>query len=371
MDTIIHLPKTIIQKTHIYINKRIVCLGFSLMINVFLQLTARNLDGFSDWYVTYIYPFWLNTLGRFSDIFSFSVVEVLLYTGIVLLLFFIGRFFVRWLGKKERVLPLLASGILSILTITSILLLIYTLTCGINYHHKTFAEISNLSIEGYTVDDLEDVCLLLTEAVNQYGKEVARDENGIAIVDENVSAKAAAAMENLGTLYDELSGYYPNPKPVFSSLLSVSQLSGIYSPFTIEANYNKDMLSYNIPFTACHELSHLKGFMQEEEANFIAYLACINSNDVDFQYSGSLLAWIYATNELYKQSFSKYNEIYSLLNDEIKMDLAANNIFWEEYDTIVAEVSDKVNDTYLKVNAQAEGIKSYNRMVDLLVAYYQ
>jgi len=252
-----------------------------------------------------------------------------------------------------------------------VLLLIYTLACGINYHHETFAEINNLSIESYTVDDLEGVCLLLTEAVNQLGAEVSRDENGIAIVDENVNVKAVNAMENLGTLYDALSGYYPNPKPVLSSLLSVMQLSGIYSPFTIEANYNKDMLSYNIPFTACHELSHLKGFMQEEEANFIAYLACIHSDDIDFQYSGSLLAWIYATNALYKQSTDKYNEIYSLLNDEIKIDLAANNIFWDEYDTVIAEVSDKVNDTYLKVNAQTEGIKSYNRMVDLLVAYYQ
>jgi len=370
MDTIIHIQKTNIQKTHIYVNKRIVCLGISIITNVCLQLTARNLDGFSNWYVTYIYPFWLNTLGRFSAIFPFSVIEILLLTGIVLLAFFTIRFFVRRI-RRERTLPLLASGVLSILTITSMLLLIYTLTCGINYYNKTFSERNNISIQSYTVEELEHVCLLLTEAANQFGKEVDRDDSGITIVDENVSANAVAAMENLGTLYEGLSGYYPNPKPVLSSLLSVSQLSGIYSPFTIEANYNKDMQSYNIPFTACHELSHLKGFMQEEEANFIAYLACIDSNDADFQYSGTLLAWIYATNALYEQSAGKYNEIYAMLNDEIKKDLAANNTFWMEYDTIVAEVSDKVNDTYLKVNAQAEGIKSYNLMVDLLVAYYQ
>ena len=29
---------------------------------------------------------------------------------------------------------------------------------------------------------------------------------------------------------------------------------------------------YNIPHTICHELSHLKGYMREDEANFIGYL---------------------------------------------------------------------------------------------------
>ena len=37
----------------------------------------------------------------------------------------------------------------------------------------------------------------------------------------------------------------------------------------------------------------------------------------------------------------------------------------------VAEVSNKVNDTYLKVNKQEDGVKSYGRMVDLLLAQYR
>ena len=77
-------------------------------------------------------------------------------------------------------------------------------------------------------------------------------------------------MFSLGATYPELSGYYPQPKGLlFPAFLSVQNLSGIYSPFTIEANYNSAMVSYNLPFTICHELSHLRGFMQEEEANFI------------------------------------------------------------------------------------------------------
>ncbi|MEI3187265.1 MAG: DUF3810 family protein [Lachnospiraceae bacterium] len=42
-----------------------------------------------------------------------------------------------------------------------------------------------------------------------------------------------------------------------SEILSIQQLSGIYSPFTVEANYNRAMTDYNIPHTICHELSSI------------------------------------------------------------------------------------------------------------------
>ena len=69
----------------------------------------------------------------------------------------------------------------------------------------------------------------------------------------------------------------------------MQELCGVYSPFTIEANYNNSMPACTIPFSTCHELAHLGGFMEEEEANFIAYLACMESKSFDFQYSGSLM----------------------------------------------------------------------------------
>ena len=138
----------------------------------------------------------------------------------------------------------------------------------------------------------------------------------------------------------------------------------------MEANYNNEMIDYNIPFTACHELSHLRGFMQEEEANFIAYLVCMESEQVEFQYSGSLLGWIYCMNVLREADISSWQEVREELSEMAEADLQANSNFWAKYEGKVAEVADMVNDNYLKANGQEEGVRSYNRMVDLLVAYY-
>ena len=87
-------------------------------------------------------------------------------------------------------------------------------------------------------------------------------------------------MKGLADQYPQFKSWYPYPKPLINPrLLSVQQLTGIYSPFTIEANYNSEIPGYNIPHTICHELSHLQGYMREDEANFIGYLACTSSED--------------------------------------------------------------------------------------------
>ena len=51
--------------------------------------------------------------------------------------------------------------------------------------------------------------------------------------------------------------------------------------------------------------------------------------------------------------------------------LTANNRFWDQYEGKIAEAATQANDTYLKMNNQEEGVKSYGRVVDLMLAYYR
>ena len=231
-----------------------------------------------------------------------------------------------------------------------------------------FSEKNGMEIKGYTVDELTSYCNMITEEVNHLSDQVNRE---LLKNQEQLGDKAVQAMEQLGKTYVGLSGYYPRPKPVLlSEILSYQQLTGVYSPFTVEANYNADMTAYNIPFTMCHELSHLRGFMREDEANYIAYLACSRSDALEFQYSGALMAWIYSTNLLWEYAPDIYEELQESLRLEVRKDLKENTAFWDRYDGTVAKVADKVNDTYLKANKQTDGVESYDRMVDLLMADY-
>lgn len=343
---------------------------------VFLSIAARKLPGFAQWYSAHLYPLWVGSIGRLMGYLPFSGSEMLLY----ILLICAVLWFVRLMrgyrkevkGNNGKAPADVLSGGWNLLLLVSVLFFLYVANCGINYQRNSFSESSGIQAEEYTVEELKEVCQWLTRKIAVYSDTVERGEDGGMVLELPLGENAIAAMGELGEEYPELAGYYPKPKKLVNSwILSIQDLSGVYSPFTIEANYNGDMQDYNIPFTACHELSHLRGFMQEQEANFIAFLACSGSEEEAFAYSGYLMGWIHCMNVLYRADYDVWEEVRSQLPPEAEADLKLNSEFWARYDGRIAEVSNRVNDTYLKANGQADGVKSYNRMVDLIVAYYK
>jgi len=342
-----------------------------LAVGFILLIFSRLSQTFSNWYSAGIYPLWVNSLGRLMNLFPFSVAEVLLYILVAVVIGTAIRLIVRAIVKKDGK-EQAVSWLLNLFLLGSVLFFLYVLNCGINYNRDSFSESSGITAENYSPDQLKEVCLWLTAEINQLSGEMKRDEQGVMVLNGSIDESAANAMAALGAEYPQLAGYYPRPKGLlFPSLLSIQHLSGIYLPFTIEANYNGGMTDYNIPFTVCHELSHLRGFMQEEEANFIAFLACIGSSDEAFQYSGYLSAWSYCMNALYRADYDAWEEVRDGLSDSALPDLKANREYWVSYDGTVAEVANQINDTYLKANGQEDGVTSYSQMVDLIVGYYQ
>lgn len=359
-------------------------IGISILlaaVSVVLAVAARQAPGFAQWYGTHLYPVWVGSMGRVMGFFPFSVSEMLLY--LLAACFLIG--FVRKVSRRlaglvykpssSRSRPFSINArraVWNMILLAAVLCFLYVANCGINYHKDSFSEISGISVEEYTAEELKEVCEWLTDRVAAYSGKVKRGTEGEMLLDIPLETHAVEAMEELGEEYSELAGYYPNPKELVNSwILSVQSLSGVYSPFTIEANYNGDMPDYYIPFTACHELSHLRGFMQEQEANFISFLACTGSEEAAFAYSGSLSGWVQCMNVLYRADYDAWEEVRERLPEEAEADLKVNREFWAKYDGRIAEVSNRINDTYLKANGQKDGVESYNRMVDLIVSYYK
>lgn len=337
-----------------------------LAVVLVLQVLARQVPGFATWYAHQVYPVIVHIIGRLFGWFPFSAVEFGLY-GLTLLCIIYG------IRHRKEPLRLLSRTI----HLCGILLFLYTCNCGINYYAMPFSSYAGLKTDVYTKEELAQLCEYLVEKVNETAtaetsyRDGGSSQSGL----ENRRdwrAEAVRAMQAAGAQYPALAGFYPKPKEVtISWILSVQQLCGIYSPFTVEANFNGDMPDYNIPHTLCHELSHLKGFMREDEANFIGYLACLASDKQMFRYSGYLTGWVYAGNALARADWDAYLSLQEKLCDLAKEDLAENNAFWDRYEGAVAEVSNQMNDVYLKANSQEDGVKSYGRMVDLMLEDYK
>jgi hypothetical protein len=276
-------------------------------------------------------------------------------------------------NRKER----LIKGILNAFCAVGIVFFSYTLLGGLNYYRYTFSTYSNLEIKESTIDELYSLTKGLAIQADDLRTQItSTDENGVFKLSESnyeLARTAGQAYKQLAEDYPVLGGSFGNPKPVlFSKLMSSTEITGIFFPFTMEANVNVDIPDYTIPDTMLHEMAHQRGFMREDEANFLAYLAGMKSGNLEFEYSATMQALVVAGNALYGKNPDKYFEIRALYSEGVIKDIRANSAYWTQNDdTVVSTVSNKINDTYLKANAQTDGVQSYGRMLDLLLAMYR
>ena len=342
-----------------------------LVLTVVCDLLARNVDGFAEFYSEGIYPLFVHIIGFINGLFPFAVGEVLIILFFIAAIIGIAVFVFRLVKSDERARTALR-GFTVAFGAATFIYFSYTFFCGINYHRVPFSEKSGLTPTKYSAEELRTLCVYLIENANAEAEKIETDEKGLMSVDTegfDMKAECVKAMGMVGEEYSALSGFYPSPKGLMvSEFMSMCQILGVYNPFSIEANYNVNAPDFSIPFTLCHELSHLKGFMREDEANFIAYLACRESENEYVRYSGFSEALIYAMGQYYSAAGAeKYTELYMTIHPTIMKEIQYNNEYWSKYETPVAEVSNQINDTYLKNQGQEEGTKSYGRFVDLML----
>lgn len=317
-------------------------------------------------------------MAHITALFPFSLMEfgivVIPFLAVAILLFFA----IHLVRQKGRRLSVFLKGIINTLCLGAIVIFLLFVGCSVNYYRYTLAEHLELTIQPAGAKELKELVVSLAKEASAAREELTEceDEDGVyrlALTKKELGQCAVAAMEKLALGYPVFAGYYPQPKRIyFSEIMSRTELTGVFCPFTMEANVNVDISDYSIGSTMCHELAHLNGFIREDEANYISYLAAMASNDTELRYSGLMEALILSGNALYRKNPELYMEAREFYSDGVIRDLVANSEYWKKYEnTVVSNTAEKLNDTYLKANNQEDGVQSYGRMVDLLLAQYR
>lgn len=348
----------------------LICL---LPISFLLTEAAKNNKYFAEWYAENIYKYISLFWNNISGIVPFSLAEIiviLLPATVVFGLIFLIVMLIKKAGQRFKIIY---KFVVNIICVVCTAIFLFTTNCGINYYRLTFAELNGLTLQASSTEALYELCVILADNASSE-RENVKENNGVMCLDESdtsTAEKTKNAVNNLSEIYPQLVGGYSTVKSIMlSHYMSYTNITGVFFPFTFEANVNVDVPDYSIPATMCHELIHLRGFMREDEANFLAFLACTNSEFADLRYSGYMLAYIYASNALYSVNYDKYALLSENLSVGVKNDLKNNAEYWQQFETPVAQAASNVNDSYLKSNSQTDGVKSYGRMVDLLISNY-
>lgn len=351
---------------------------FLFPLSFILILLARKSSFFAEHvYALRIYRWFSQLVSIITGLVPISLAEILIIILPFFLIILLIKFISRLIKDKQNRKINAAKGLINIICALSVALFSFTMLGGLNYYRYPFSYYSNLNIEKSTVEELYGLTKQLAEQANELRALVPKvDDNGIFDLSMSyfkLAKEANKAMMSLAEEYPVFSGRYGRSKPVLlSPLMSYTEITGIFVPFTMEANVNVQISDYAIPYTMLHEMAHQRGFMREDEANYIAYIAGMSSDNIELMYSSTMLALISAGNALYNHDTKMYFDIRAMYSDGVVKDIRANSEYWVKYeDTVVSTISNKLNDTYLKVNAQADGVNSYGRMVDLLLAKYR
>lgn len=354
------------KKLHIWLGADLAVLGLYLA----LRHDRGLMNGFADHITTPL----KGALGRLCALTSLSVMELLyVLAGAAALVYVVGSVIavVKARGRRGQ----RAYG--ALLLAADVCLTVYALFCllwGVNYWTDSFQDRSGITAQPVAAEDLEAVTAYFAQQLADTADSVPRDENGVyAVPKEQILAESRLVYGGVTELFPFLDFRDTGVKAVgCSRFMSIMGFTGVYFACIGESNVNVDSPACLLPSTVAHELAHQRGIAWEQECNFLGVLASVTSGMPDYVYSGWLLGFIHLGNALYETDPEAYWAIRNALPETVSADLRDNNAYWDQFrDNVVEKVSDTVYDAALKSYGDANGMKSYSMVVELLVAYYK
>ncbi|MEG0774337.1 DUF3810 domain-containing protein [Clostridium sp.] len=326
-------------------------------------------------YSSGIYRFISQGLSNLFGLFPVSIWEFI-YVGIIISpIYLLSKLVYIFLKRRE----IFKNKTIKYIKISVVVIVLayftFNMTWGLNYYKKPLITAMSYSIEEPKPEDLINLCNEIITKANDLRMELKEDNHGVFYLDNDFKTLSISAEEGFDILKIQnfkLQEKYSKAKPVMlSKFMSYTGITGMYSPFTGEANINIDIPEISLPATICHEMAHQRGIAREEEANYVAYLSCVNNSNKEFQYSGYHLALTYLMNNLYSVDKEAYKNLRENYSDGLNRDLEFSYNYWKDREGVVERLWNKFNDSYLKSNNQSEGVKSYGLVTRLLLAEYK
>lgn len=347
-----------------------------IALNAAALLSRRLCDFFAD----HLFFIAANTTGRISGLFPFSLGEVLISLAVLLLAATIVICVILIFHRKKEAYKKFAVSWLRVMTVIALTVaLLYTFNCS--YLYLTTPMQYAGGTREFDVDEFEAVRNLVVNECNSLAPKMEREDDGTMIFSGDSAKAAADALRGISGDFPRLSGYYPPAKQMWGSyFMYKSEIIGVYFPFSMEANYSSYVSDSFLPHVIAHEYAHLKGYIYENEANFMSFLACVNSDNDAVRYSGYLCVLYYLENDYTSSVSDERAAKQPQLSDLVRFDdYCYDRKTWEylqERDTKktqpkIAEVAENVGDTLTDIYQDAlDYTPNYSEVTLLMMQYY-
>lgn len=333
-------------------------------------LASRNPQLVERYYSDRLFPRISQGLSLINGLFGFSIAELMIYVLVAVVICALV-YQAREIYLRKPIARLVLTDLLVLFWITGAAMMLFLLFWGLNYQREPMRSKLGASGQGASAEQLKQISETIVNKINSSYDESHTQEPVNAMPGRAQLNELIESSYRQQSLLGEVSkGRYGPAKPIYSSsVMSRLGLSGFYMPFTGEPNFNADQPAFDLPYVIAHEKAHQRGFAREDEANFLAFVVCVNSANPYARYSGYLnalkvvVAFIASDPEYYQALLERIGE-------GPRHDLRARAAFWSHYQGPAREMAARVNNSYLKANRIGSGAQSYQEDVALIVAYY-
>ena len=340
-----------------------------LLVSILIKVFSLNPSRVEQYYTFGFYPVVSKLLRSLLGWISFSVGDLLYFTGFGWFLFKAWKF-ISLLAKRQVKEYLSWILFKKYLKLVLWIYIVFNLFWGLNYNRQGIAKQFGLQLKQYTPADLFELTSVLQHRLNFYAD--AEDSlKRLALKDNQLLFKEGiAAYKNASRQYSFLSYHPPSIK---ASLLTFAGryfgFTGYYNPFTAEAQIKTDVPVFTRPFILCHEIGHQVGYAKENEANFSSYLAGRVSDNIEFRYSVYYDMYTYAMRDLFFYNPLCFIELKQSEHPKVKQDIKTYREYVLKSKNAVEPVMSIAYDRYLRMNKQPGGKEAYNEVVGWLLAY--
>jgi len=340
----------------------------SLGLLLLIMLTAGNYPEWVEHYYSQTVYHLISQLWHFLlSWLPFSLGDVFYVIVIICLLHISWKLLCYGMHKQ---LKYIGKAVLNLTVGIQLFIIAFYLLWGMNYFRPPAAKLLQLPVGTYTLSELQAITTLIIDSANASRATLTTAQ--LNTQNAVIYQKAALAIQHIGSEHPALQSFYPTVKPsMFTPLLNYLGTAGYFNPFSSEAQINYEMPLVNRPVTACHEMAHQIGFAREDEANFVGFIAGIQSPDRLLRYSAYYLAMDELMHQVHQRDTLVFHELKKRISIPVSADLKAERLYWLHYQNQLGRLSSLFYDRFLKINNQPEGLRTYNRMINLTIAYYR
>ena len=310
-----------------------------------------------EWYAIHLYPYISTVLSLLVSWIPFSMTEILVIGAVALMIYVL----IRNIKLKERVWKIF---IKEAEIVAWIMVWLY-FGWGMNYFRESI----------YTRGDFkrqEFDEVIFKQFINDYADSLNNsyisESVDMSVYENDIKQRYSSVPDHYG-LTKAKNWQHPK-KLLFNSLYTAVGVGGYIGPFFGETHINADLFPQQKPSSYAHELSHLLGVSNEDEACFWAYQICINSDIPAVKYSGyySLLPHV-LSNASKVMTEDEYKEYVLSIRPEVRQQLVDQQNFWKsKYSRTLGRIQTVIYDSMLKANKIPSGTKNYAQVIELIIA---